>query len=66
MNLSKSIEIGCAKRRIRKNQLAKAVGVTPMQVSVWIRRSAMTQSNMISVSAALNMKVSEFIALGEE
>ena len=66
MNVGKSLKIALAMKGIKQSDLAATVGMT----TVWISRLANSEkAGMGSVemlAKALDMKVSEFLALGEE
>lgn len=66
MNVGKSLKIALAMKGIKQSDLAAKVGMT----TVWISRLANSEkAGMGSVemlSKALDMKVSEFLALGED
>lgn len=66
MDLKKSLRMALAKRDLKKIDLARKVGTSGQQVSNWLRTGKMKQSNLVEVSAAFDMSVSEFISLGEE
>ena len=65
MDLSKSLRLAIAKKGVKHKDLAKQLGTTSQQVSNWIKSGAIKQSSLLSVSEALDLTVSEFIALGE-
>lgn len=66
MNVGKSLKISLAMKGIKQSDLAAKVGMT----TVWISRLANSEkAGMGSVemlAKALDMKVSEFLALGED
>lgn len=66
MNVGKSIKHALVKRGINQTQLAAQMKCT----QVWINRLANSRSASMatieSLSAAFNMKVSDFLALGED
>ena len=66
MNVGKSLKIALAMNGIKQSDLAAKVGMT----TVWTSRLANSEkAGMGSVemlAKALDMKVSEFLALGEE
>lgn len=66
MNVGKSLKIALAMKGIKQSDLASKVGMT----TVWISRLANSEkAGMGSVemlAKALDMKVSEFLALGED
>ena len=66
MNVGKSLKMALAKRDMNQTQLAAKLKCT----AVWVNRIANSRSvsmtTVESLCAALDMKVSEFVALGEE
>ena len=66
MNCGKSLGIALAMKRVKRKDLAEAVGVVPQQVSNWVSSGSMSNSNLVKVCDALDMKVSDFVKLGEE
>lgn len=66
MDVGKSIKVALAKRGMNQTQLAKQMGCT----QVWISRLANSRTSAMptveSLASAFGMKVSDFIALGEE
>jgi len=65
MDLKKSLRLALAHEGIKKSQLAERLDTSSQQVSNWLRTGKMKQSSIEDVSAAFNMSVSQFIALGE-
>lgn len=66
MNVGKSIKVALAKREMRSGDLAKILGVTPQTVSTMSSRVTCTGQMLIHLAQSFDMKVSEFVALGEE
>lgn len=66
MNVGKSLKMALAKRGINQTQLAEKMNCT----QVWINRLANSESasmtTVAQLSDALDMKASEFLALGED
>ena len=66
MNIGKSLKMALAKRDMNQTQLAVQMKCT----RVWVGRLANSQSasgpTIEQLAAALGMKVSEFVALGED
>lgn len=66
MNVGKSLKMALAKRGMNQTQLAKQMNCT----RVWVGRLANSQSasgpTIEQLANALDMKVSDFIALGED
>tara|TARA_R110002051_G_C8702641_1_gene494593 strand:- start:1423 stop:1620 length:198 start_codon:yes stop_codon:yes gene_type:complete len=65
MDLSKSLRLAIAIKGVKHKDLAKQLGTTSQQVSNWIKSGAIKQTSLVSISEALGLSVSEFIALGE-
>jgi len=65
MDLSKSLRLAIAEKGVKHKDLAKQLGTTSQQISNWLKSGAIKQSSLVSVSNALGLSVSEFIALGE-
>lgn len=66
MNYGKSLKVALAMRGVKRQDLAKELGVVPQQVSNWVTSGKISNDNLKRVCAALKMKVSYFIELGEE
>jgi transcriptional regulator with XRE-family HTH domain len=66
MNVGRSIKIAVAKRGMRQKDLAQQMGVTPSSISQLASQANCTGDTLARLAAAFNMKVSEFIALGED
>ena len=65
MNTGKSLGIALIKKGIKGKDLANKLEVHPSQISNWKRGQSMKEANLIALCEALDMPVSEFIALGE-
>ena len=65
MDLSKSLRLAIASKGVKHKDLAKQLGTTSQQVSNWLKSGAIKQSSLVSISKALELSVSEFVALGE-
>lgn len=65
MNIKKSVNIATAKAGITKRDLAALMGISPSSLSGILTRNVPTGETLTSMADALNMKVSELIALGE-
>ena len=66
MNIGKSTRIAMAKRGIRGNELAKQLGMSTSAVSILLSRPYSDGKRVAQLAAFFDMKVSEFIALGED
>lgn len=66
MNVGKSLKMALAKRDMNQTQLAEKMKCT----SIWINRLANSQSasmgTVMLLAEALDMKASEFLAMGED
>jgi transcriptional regulator with XRE-family HTH domain len=65
MDLSKSLRLAIAEKGVKHKDLAKQLGTTSQQISNWLKSGAIKQSSLLPVSNALDLSVSEFVALGE-
>ena len=65
MNLKKSMTMAMAITGIQNKQIAGELSTTPQQVSSWCIKGAISQVSIIKLAQVFDMKVSEFIALGE-
>lgn len=65
MDVGKSIRVAMAMRGIRNNQLAERLQVTAATVSVMLSRHTCSGQTLQNLANTFDMKVSEFIALGE-
>lgn len=66
MNLGKSLAIAIAQKQIKNKDLAEAMGVKTQQVTNWKGSGAIKQSYLEKICEYFDMKVSEFIELGED
>lgn len=66
MNVSKSIRVALAMRELTQKQLAERLGMYESAVSQLVNRSSITTDKLKQVADALDMKVSELVALGED
>ena len=66
MNLGKSLRIALAMKEKRNKDLAEALEVGPVLVSLWIKHGNMNHANLERVCEFMEMSVSEFVALGED
>lgn len=67
MNVAKSIKKGLVERGMTQAQLAAKVGSKPSYISNLATGKATASEDMLKkISEALDMKVSEFVAMGEE
>lgn len=67
MNLQKSIRVGMAMRSMGQGDLADATGIHRSNISKMANgKMIITHERLESIAVALKMKVSEFVALGED
>lgn len=66
MNLGVSIKVALAKRGMSHKALADEMGVLQSSLSQLINRGSCPSTTIEKLAAIFGMKVSEFIALGEE
>lgn len=66
MNACKSLRIALAKKEMSRAQLSEALGLSITAVNRMANNPNWTCESLKKVSAVFGMKVSEFIALGED
>lgn len=66
MNAGKSIKVAMAKRDITQKDLAERMGVSRQYVSQMIGSEQIGIGTINKLAETFGMKVSEFLALGEE
>lgn len=66
MNVKRSIEVALAKKGVKKIDLALHLETTPQQISNWCRKNSLTCNSLERLAGYFDLKLSEFIALGEE
>ena len=65
MNAGLSLEIARKKAGVTQTQIARDFNTSRATVNRWARTGSMTLTTISMLAAYFNMKVSEFIALGE-
>ena len=65
MNLSKAIRVALAMKEMNQKQLAERLGMYESAMSQLINRPSITTEKLTQIADALDMKVSELVALGE-
>lgn len=65
MNLGISLKVALAKSPMNNKMLAEMVPTSPQQVTNWIASGSINSKNLKRICELLNLKVSEFVALGE-
>lgn len=66
MNFALALDVALAKRQRSQQWLSEKLGVTSGAIATMRRNSNPTVNKLNDVCEALEMKVSEFAALGEE
>ena len=66
MNLSKAIRVALAMKEMNQKQLAERLGMYESAMSQLINRPSITTEKLTQIADALDMKVSELVALGED
>lgn len=66
MNVGRSLKVALAKRDMSQTELAKKMKVHVQWVNKLANTQAASQATVVGLAEALDMKVSEFIALGED
>lgn len=66
MNVGKSLKIALVKKGMSQTELAKKMGVHDQWVSKLANSESAAQTTLVGLAEALDMKVSEFVALGED
>ena len=65
MNLKKSLRKAMLEKDKKPAEVASALGVGYQQVSKWCNGDGITMNNLRKLADFFDMKLSEFIALGE-
>jgi DNA-binding Xre family transcriptional regulator len=65
MNVGKSIKVALAKKGLKQKDLADLMGIKPPSVSALAGQKSCSGETLEKLAAALDLPVSEFIALGE-
>lgn len=66
MNVGKSLKMALAKKEMSQAKLAKIYGCRPLWISKLANRRQAEGETIEKLAACLGMKVSEFVALGED
>lgn len=66
MNVGKSLKIALVKQGMSQTELAKKMGVHDQWISKIANSESASQATVVGIAAALGMKASEFVALGED
>jgi len=65
MNIKKSLNIALAKKGIKKGEFAEKLGVSRARLYAMQNQKRVNPETLTKLSKALDMEVSEFIALSE-
>tara|TARA_R110000803_G_scaffold25853_2_gene61746 strand:+ start:590 stop:787 length:198 start_codon:yes stop_codon:yes gene_type:complete len=65
MNLGISLKVALAKSPMNNKMLAEMIPTSPQQVTNWIASGSINSKNLKRICELLDLKVSEFVALGE-
>lgn len=66
MNFRRSLKLALAQRDMTQKALAKKLGMRETSMSQLAAQTSCTGATLQKISSAFGMKVSEFVALGEE
>ena len=66
MDLARSLRKAMADKNIKGKDLAEKIDVPPSSISRWRQDGNMNQVNLVCICKALELRVYEFIKLGEE
>lgn len=66
MNFRKSLKLALAQRDMKQKDLADRVGMRQTSMSQLAAQQSCTGATLQKIADALDMKVSEFVALGED
>ena len=66
MNLRKSVMIALAQRDMKQRDLAEKVGMSQGSMSQLLGQTSCTGATLVKLADAFGVKVSEFVALGED
>lgn len=66
MHLGISLKMALAKRPMRNKTLSELMEVSEPNISRWIKTGSIKMNDVKRICEILDIKVSEFIALGEE
>lgn len=66
MNVGKSIKVALAQRGMTQAELAKRLGVTHTWLSAMANKPRASTASLEALAGQFGMKVSEFVALGED
>lgn len=65
MDIKKSLNVALAKNGMSKTEFAEKLGVSRARLYAILNQKTVQKETLESVTSALDMKMSEFIALGE-
>ena len=65
MDIGKSIRVACAMKDMTQKELAEASNISDATISYIVNGKSCKEQMLKNIAGAFEMKVSEFIALGE-
>ena len=65
MHIGKSVRMAQIIKNVSNEELSKDMGVSKARVSTWRRQGNVSHKNLMLLCNYFDMKVSKFIALGE-
>lgn len=66
MNLRKSVMVAMAQRDMKQKDVADKIGISQGSMSQLMGQVSCTGATLVKLASAFGLKVSEFVALGEE
>lgn len=66
MNLRKSVMLALASKEMMQKDLAKQLGMSQGSMSQLVNQKSCTGATLQKLAGAFDMKVSDFVALGED
>ena len=66
MHLGKSLKMALAKKPMRNRTLAELMETSESNISRWIKTGGIKQGQLERLCEILDIKVSDFVALGED
>jgi len=66
MNIGKSLKISLLKNNMEQSDLAQKLGIHQSNISRIANCKTITTETLERIAGAFNMKVSEFVAIGED
>lgn len=66
IDCGKSLRIAMTMADMKSTELASHLGITPQQVALWRKAKSTNLNTVCKLSDVFGMKVTEFLALGED